>query len=77
MPEEKLEIGQRVKVPVRFVVGRDGQVSHVEFLAAADEAFKKEVLRVLAKIPRFIPGWQGGKNVSVYFSIPIIFQVEE
>lgn len=77
VPEEALETGQRVKVPVRFVVNKDGQLSGVEFLAAADEVFKKEVLRVVAKMPRFIPGSQGGKNVAVYFSIPIIFEVQE
>lgn len=77
VPEEALETGQRVKLPVRFVVNKDGHLSGVEFLAEADEVFKKEVLRVVAKMPRFIPGSQGGKSVAVYFAIPIIFQVEE
>lgn len=77
VPEEALEPGQRVKLPVRFVVSKDGQLSGVEFMATADEAFKKEILRVVAKMPRWIPGSQGGKAVSVYCMIPIIFEVSE
>ncbi len=77
VPEEALEVGQRVKVPVRFIVSKDGQLSGVEFMATADEAFKKEIMRVVAKMPRWIPGSQGGKTVSVYCMIPIIFEVSE
>lgn len=77
VPEEALEIGQRVKVPVRFVVSKDGQLSGVEFMTTADEAFKKEIMRVVAKMPRWIPGSQGGKTVAVYCMIPIIFEVSE
>lgn len=75
VPEEVVEPGQRVKVPVRFIVNKDGHLSGVEFMAVADEAFKKEILRVVAKMPRWTPGSQGGKTVSVYCTIPIIFEV--
>jgi protein TonB len=75
VPEEVMEAGQRVKVPVRFVVSKDGQLSGVEFMATADEAFKKEIMRVVAKMPRWVPGSQGGKTVAVYCMIPIIFEI--
>ncbi|NII25120.1 hypothetical protein HB364_08520 [Pseudoflavitalea sp. X16] len=75
VPEEVIEPGQRVKVPVRFIVNKDGHLSGVEFITTADEAFKKEILRVVAKMPRWTPGSQGGKTVSVYCMIPIIFEV--
>lgn len=77
VPEEALGVGERVKVPVRFIVSKDGQLSGVEFMATADEAFKKEIMRVVAKMPRWIPGSQGGKTVAVYCMIPIIFEVSE
>jgi protein TonB len=77
VPEEVLEPGQKVKVPVRFVVSKDGQLSGVEFMGNADEAFKKEIMRVVAKMPRWIPGSQGGKTVAVYCMIPIVFEVSE
>lgn len=75
VPEGIMEPGQRVKVPVKFVVAKDGNLTNVEFQGTADEAFKKEIQRVLNKMPRWNPGSQHGKTVSVYFTIPIIFEV--
>jgi len=77
VPEGLLEAGQQVKVPVRFVINRDGVLTNVEFLVQADEGFKKEILRVLNKMPKWIPGSQNGRIVPVYLSIPIIFQATE
>lgn len=77
VPEGSLDAGQQVKVPVSFVVNKDGMLVNVEFLVQADEAFKKEILRVFHKMPKWIPGSQNGRAVSVYLSIPIIFQANE
>jgi protein TonB len=77
MPENVIEPGQRIKVPVRFIVNKNGQLSDVEFLVQANEAFKQEILRVMNKMPRWEPGLQNGRNVAVYFSIPIIFEMGE
>ena len=75
VPEQVMGPGQRVCLPVRFVVGREGLLSDVEFLVQVDEAFRKEVLRVLNKMPAWKPGCQEGKPVAVYFVIPIIFEM--
>jgi periplasmic protein TonB len=77
VPEEAMETGQQVKVPVRFVVNKSGELSDVEFLVQVDEIYKKEVLRVMKKMPKWKPGSQHGRQVSVYFMIPIIFQTGE
>ncbi len=77
VPEEALEPGQRVRVPVKFVVNRDGNLSNVEFLTQADNVFKKEILRVVAKMPKWKPGSTQGKTVAVYFTIPVIFDMAE
>jgi periplasmic protein TonB len=75
VPEGSIDAGQRVKVPVKFVVAKDGNLTNVEFQDEASEAFKKEIKRVLNKMPKWNPGSQNGKTVSVYFTIPIIFEV--
>ena len=77
VPEDAPEPGQRVKVPVKFVVNKDGNLSDVEFLTRTDNVFRKEILRVVAKMPRWKPGWQHGKTVAVYYTIPIIFDMTE
>jgi protein TonB len=77
VPDEAMEAGQQVRVPVRFVVNRSGELSDVEFLVQVDDVFKKEVLRVMKKMPKWKPGSQNGRQVAVYFMIPIIFQTGE
>jgi protein TonB len=62
-------------VPVKFVVDKEGHLADVEFLTQTADPFKKEILRVIHKMPRWKPGRQNGKAVPVYFKIPIIFEV--
>jgi periplasmic protein TonB len=77
MPEDVPEPGQRVKVPIKFVVNRNGNLSDVEFFTQTDNVFRKEILRVIAKMPKWKPGSQHGKTVAVYYTIPIIFDMTE
>jgi periplasmic protein TonB len=77
VPDNALEPGQKVRVPVKFVVNRDGVLSDVEFLAPTDPVFRKEILRVMAKMPRWKPGLQRGVAVAVYYHIPVIFDMGE
>jgi protein TonB len=77
VPENAMEPGQRIKVPVRFVVNKGGELSDVEFLVQVDEILKKEILRVMQKMPKWKAGSQNGRPVAVYFVIPIIFEVGE
>ena len=39
--------------------------------------FNNEVIRVLKKMPEWIPGKMHGENVSVYYSIPVKFVSSE
>lgn len=42
----------------------------------AHPEIEKEVIRVLKKIPKVVPGAQRGVSVSVIYSLPVIFQIE-
>ena len=77
VPEGGLEPGQRLKILVRFVVGKEGELSQVEFLQTSGEEVEREVTRVLNKMPKWKPGVQNGEKVSVYFTLPVIFEVPE
>jgi protein TonB len=65
--------GETVSVKVKFVVGFDGMLKAFEIKEDGGEEFNKEVIRVLKKMPRWIPGKTKGQNVSVYFTIPVNF----
>ncbi len=77
VPEDALQPGQKVRVPLKFVVNRDGLLSDVAFLAQTDPVLRKEILRVMTKMPRWKPGSQQGVTVAVYYTIPVIFDMGE
>jgi protein TonB len=70
---EELESGQTVSVRIKFVVDYNGKLQSFVTVLDGREAYNKEVIRVLKKMPDWIPGKARGENVPVYFSIPVKF----
>ncbi|HTJ11069.1 MAG TPA: energy transducer TonB, partial [Dinghuibacter sp.] len=70
---DELESGAKVKVMIRFVVGKDGSLSAYAVQQSGGQIFDNEVVRVLKKMPKWTPGIQNGKPVAVYFSLPVTF----
>jgi protein TonB len=70
---QDLEEGQVISVKVQFVVGYDGQLKSFQVIEDGGKAFNNEVLRVLKKMPEWVPGKSNGENVSVYYTIPVKF----
>ena len=68
-----MESGDQVNVTLRFVVNYDGKLKGFEILQDGGEEFNQEVVRVLKKMPQWIPGKSNGENVSVYYNIPVKF----
>lgn len=58
---------------VYFVVGKDGSVRDVKILKEVDSRLDAEAKRVVESLPKFEPGQQRGKNVSVQYTIPVKF----
>ena len=58
---------------VYFVVGKDGYVKDVKVLREVDSRLDEEAFRVVSSLPKFDPGTQRGKNVSVQYTIPVKF----
>jgi protein TonB len=70
---QDLEDGQSVSVKIRFVVGYDGKLKSFETIEDGGAAFNNEVIRVLKKMPEWIPGKTRGQNLSVYYVLPVKF----
>ena len=77
MPGEDMEPGTKVPTLVRFVVDKDGTITWIEFEKSGGKDFDNDVARVIKKMPQWKPGKQNGKNVAVYFKLPVIFQVPD
>lgn len=74
---DELKEGQSVSVRIRFVVGYDGKLKSFETAQDGGAAFDNEVIRVLKKMPQWIPGKTHGENVSVYYVLPVNFTSTE
>lgn len=75
-PSEAVQNNIEGKVVVRFVVSENGKVEKAEILKSLDTSCNREALRVIKSLPAFIPGSQNGKNVAVWYSLPITFKRE-
>ena len=62
------------KVICRFIVNADGSVSNPEIIRSLDPEYDKEAIRIVSSFPKFIPGKQNGKNVRIYYTLPIPFK---
>lgn len=76
-PESALHDRVSGKVFLQFIVGPDGTVSGAKVLRSLSEDCDKEALRLAAQMPKWKPGKHNGKPVSVYYMLPINFQLEE
>jgi len=70
---EQLEVSQKVTVFVKFWIDTDGSLSRFEIVKSGGDAFDKEVLRVMKKMPKWEPAVQNHNKVSVAYTQPIIF----
>lgn len=64
------------KVIVRFCVNKSGGVDRVDVIRGVDTELDKEAARVVSMLPTFKPGRQGGKDVSVWYMIPVEFKLQ-
>ena len=65
----------RQRISVAFKINQLGNVVDIK-ATGAHHFLKKETIRVIKILPKFKPGYQRGKPVTVPYSLPIIFEVE-
>jgi len=63
------------RVFVNFTIGKDGKVRDVKILRGVHDLLDKEAIRVVKAMPKWKPGKQRGKAVSVSYNLPISFQL--
>ncbi len=75
-PNVARESGIEGKVYLRFCVTSTGAVSKVSVLRSVDPLLDKEAVRVIKSLPKWTPGEQRGRKVSVWYTVPINFQLQ-
>lgn len=76
-PETAFKMGIEGRVVLRFVVGKDGKISNVIVTRGIGGGCDEEAVRVVREMPDWIPGKHKGELVAVYFTLPVVFKIEE
>ncbi|MCP9757544.1 TonB family protein [Lacihabitans sp. CCS-44] len=64
------------RVFVKFVVEDDGSIGDVVVMKGIGFGCDEEAIRVVKSMPRWKPGVQNGKNVRVYYNMPIVYKLD-
>lgn len=73
--ENEIGLSGKQRINVIFTIDKTGNVTKIR-ARANHPKLEEEAIRVFSLLPKMTPGIQGGKTVSVPYSLPIIFQVE-
>ena len=63
-------------VIVQFIVKNDGSIGEVKVVRSLEKDLDNEAIRVIKSLPKFIPGRQDGKEVSVWYTLPVKFKLK-
>ena len=74
-PEQARKHGIEGTVVVKFVVDKHGKITTKDLVRTIGGRTGEEVLRVVGKMPDFIPGQKDGKAVSVFYHLPVKFKL--
>jgi protein TonB len=75
-PTIAAENGIQGRVTLRFVVSKTGEITDVNIIKGLDPSCDKEAVRVVKTMPKWIPGKQNGRNVPVYYTLPVVFRLQ-
>ncbi len=64
------------RIFVSFTVNPEGEVSDVKVVKGLGSGLDEETVRAVKTLPKFIPGKQNGRAVSVSFTVPITFKIQ-
>ena len=75
-PMQASENGIQGTVYVSFIVNTDGKTENIKILRGIGGGCDEEAMRVVKLMPRWKPGKQNGKMVSVFYTMPVYFKLQ-
>ena len=76
-PEEAKKAGTQGRVVVQFLVNKNGAISDVSVLRSVDRLLDAEAVRLVRSMPKWKPGMQKGKAVTVKYTVLLSFKLME
>ena len=74
-PEHAAKNNIEGRVVLQFVVEKTGEIGEIKVARSVDEELDAEAIRVVRSMPNFIPGRKDGKDVAVWYALPIVFKL--
>ena len=76
-PDEWWSVDTHGRVLVNFIVHKDGSISNINLVKGIGTWQDEEAIRVIATMPKWIPGENKGKAVNVWHTYPIVFRLQQ
>lgn len=73
-PQIAIDNNVQGRVFVQFVVNKDGSIQDVKVTRGVDPILDEEAIRVVKKMPKWVPAEQRGKTVRSRFTLPVMFK---
>ena len=61
----------------KIVVNEDGRISNCTVIKGIGAGCDQEALRVVKSMPKWDPGEKDGRQVKVYFTLPVVFKLTD
>ncbi len=76
-PEIAKRAGVEGRLYISFVVRSTGEITDISVIKGLGAGLDEEAVRVVKSMPKWKPGKQNGKPVSVKVSIPMVFKLQQ
>lgn len=76
-PAEAKKAGTQGRVVVQFLINKNGAISDVSVLRSVDRLLDAEAVRLVRSMPKWKPGMQKGKAVTVKYTLPVQFRLKD
>jgi TonB family protein len=76
-PPEAKRLGIQGRVTVRFFIDTAGYTDSAYVIKSLYPDLDTEAVEVVSNMPRWEPGYQNGKLCKVYYSLPIVFRLND
>jgi len=76
-PKDAIDKKIEGKVHVRFIVTKEGKAVQPSIIKGLLPSLDEEVIKAIVRLPKFVPGKNGGVPVNVWYAVPISFKLSE
>jgi TonB family protein len=76
-PAESVEYGEQGRVVIEITVDAQGHIVNPKVIKSISPSLDREALRIVSKMPRWMPGKKDWMYVDMKYILPIMFKLDE